>query len=122
MATLMATIHFNFSAFLPRSLLSMPSGLGPNFEFATETPEGLYYDKERLLANDDRWERRSRRTSRSTRHIDKQMLSPSPAVLGRFTMATNDPNSAGRKPHDDRTSDSGCARPSYRLGPGSPVG
>jgi NADH-quinone oxidoreductase subunit I len=31
--------------------------LGPNLEFATETPEELYYDKERLLANGDRWER-----------------------------------------------------------------
>ena len=31
--------------------------LGPSFEFATETPEELYYDKERLLANGDRWER-----------------------------------------------------------------
>jgi NADH-quinone oxidoreductase subunit I len=31
--------------------------LGPNFEFATETPEELYYDKERLLANGDHWER-----------------------------------------------------------------
>ena len=31
--------------------------LGPNYEFATETPEELYYDKERLLANGDRWER-----------------------------------------------------------------
>jgi formate hydrogenlyase subunit 6/NADH:ubiquinone oxidoreductase subunit I len=31
--------------------------LGPNFEFATETPEELYYDKERLLENGDRWER-----------------------------------------------------------------
>jgi NADH-quinone oxidoreductase subunit I len=30
--------------------------LGPNFEFATETPEELYYNKERLLANGDRWE------------------------------------------------------------------
>jgi len=30
---------------------------GPNFEFATETCEELYYDKERLLANGDRWER-----------------------------------------------------------------
>ena len=30
--------------------------LGPNFEFATETREELYYDKERLLANGDRWE------------------------------------------------------------------
>src|SRR5487761_2188371 len=29
---------------------------GPNFEFAAETREELYYDKERLLANGDRWE------------------------------------------------------------------
>ena len=30
---------------------------GPNFEFSTETREELLYDKERLLANGDRWER-----------------------------------------------------------------
>ena len=30
---------------------------GPNFEFATETREELYYDKGELLANGDRWER-----------------------------------------------------------------
>ena len=29
---------------------------GPNFEFATETFEELLYDKEKLLANGDRWE------------------------------------------------------------------
>jgi NADH-quinone oxidoreductase subunit I len=29
---------------------------GPNMEFATETREELFYDKERLLANGDRWE------------------------------------------------------------------
>ncbi|MBL4854453.1 MAG: NADH-quinone oxidoreductase subunit NuoI [Robiginitomaculum sp.] len=29
---------------------------GPNFEYATESREELYYDKERLLANGDRWE------------------------------------------------------------------
>ncbi|MGH1420588.1 MAG: NADH-quinone oxidoreductase subunit NuoI [Hyphomonas sp.] len=30
---------------------------GPNFEFATESREELFYDKDRLLANGDRWER-----------------------------------------------------------------
>ncbi|HMM14186.1 MAG: NADH-quinone oxidoreductase subunit NuoI [Parvibaculum sp.] len=30
---------------------------GPNFEFSVETREELMYDKERLLANGDRWER-----------------------------------------------------------------
>lgn len=30
---------------------------GPNFEFATETREELYFDKQRLLDNGDRWER-----------------------------------------------------------------
>ena len=30
---------------------------GPNFEFATESREELYYDKDKLLANGDRWER-----------------------------------------------------------------
>ena len=30
---------------------------GPNLEYSTETREELIYDKERLLANGDRWER-----------------------------------------------------------------
>ena len=29
---------------------------GPNFEFSTESREELFYDKERLLSNGDRWE------------------------------------------------------------------
>ena len=29
---------------------------GPNFEFTTETREELFYNKEKLLANGDRWE------------------------------------------------------------------
>ncbi len=29
---------------------------GPNFEFATETREELYYSTDKLLANGDRWE------------------------------------------------------------------
>ena len=45
---------------------------GPNFEFATETREELFYDKEKLLANGDRWEARDRRSSwRSRRRIDE---------------------------------------------------
>ena len=30
---------------------------GPNFEFSVETREELLYDKQKLLANGDRWER-----------------------------------------------------------------
>ncbi len=39
----------------------------PNFEFATETREELYYDKAKLLANGDRWERKSRKIWNRTR-------------------------------------------------------
>jgi NADH-quinone oxidoreductase subunit I len=42
---------------LPGSLPGRCDRRGPNFEFATETREELYYDKDRLLANGDRWER-----------------------------------------------------------------
>ena len=31
--------------------------LGPNFEFATETREELFYNKQKLLGNGERWER-----------------------------------------------------------------
>ena len=31
---------------------------GPNFEYSTETREELYYNKDKLLANGDRWEAR----------------------------------------------------------------
>jgi NADH-quinone oxidoreductase subunit I len=30
---------------------------GPNMEFATETREELFYNKQKLLDNGDRWER-----------------------------------------------------------------
>jgi Formate hydrogenlyase subunit 6/NADH:ubiquinone oxidoreductase 23 kD subunit (chain I) len=30
---------------------------GPNFEFAAETREELFYTKEKLLENGERWER-----------------------------------------------------------------
>ena len=42
---------------------------GPNFEFATETREELYYDKERLLANGDRWEREIAKKHRARRAL-----------------------------------------------------
>ena len=48
---------------------------GPNFEFATETREELYYDKERLLANGDRWDARSRKCSSSMRPTSSQQAS-----------------------------------------------
>lgn len=42
---------------------------GPNFEYATHTREELYYTKEKLLDNGDRWEREiARRFSKSKKH------------------------------------------------------
>src|SRR5580693_7657348 len=38
------------------ALRRYPNVEGPNFEFATETREELMYDKDKLLANGDRWE------------------------------------------------------------------
>jgi NADH-quinone oxidoreductase subunit I len=42
---------------------------GPNFEFATETREELLYDKAKLLANGDRWEREIARNHRARRAV-----------------------------------------------------
>ncbi len=62
---------------------------GPNFEFATETREELYYDKDKLLANGDRWSGNSLATSRwmrltGSRHCEAgeaQRSNPAPAGL-----------------------------------------
>ena len=37
---------------------------GPNFEFATETREELFFDKQKLLDNGARWEREIQRNLR----------------------------------------------------------
>ena len=67
---------------------------GPNFEFATETREELYYDKERLLANGDRWEREiAKNLANSTRptgereaddHCQRCSSISSPRILHRL--------------------------------------
>ena len=46
---------------------------GPNYEFATETREELYYDKEKLLANGDRWESLIAKNLAWTRRIARAM-------------------------------------------------
>jgi hypothetical protein len=42
---------------LPRGLPGRRHHPRTQFRVRTETPEELYYNKERLLANGDRWER-----------------------------------------------------------------
>ncbi len=42
---------------------------GPNFDFAAETREELYYDKAKLLANGDRWEREICKIHRTRRAV-----------------------------------------------------
>ena len=42
---------------------------GPNFEFAVETREELFYDKERLLDNGARWERETGAQHRARREV-----------------------------------------------------
>ena len=46
---------------------------GPNFEFAVETREELFYDKERLLDNGARWERETRAQHRAGRAVSVRM-------------------------------------------------
>src|SRR5210317_588696 len=50
---------------------------GPNFEFSTETREELYYTKEKLLDNGDRWENVLAATLKLITHIDKSMIAHS---------------------------------------------
>ena len=56
---------------------------GPNFEFATETREELFYDKEKLLANGDRWEGEIAKNWRSRRPTDERGHGPMifPAIM-----------------------------------------
>ena len=69
--------------------------LGPNFEFATETPEELYYDKERLLSNGDRWEREiaknivTRRALSMSRLTSRPSSGPQQCELGQLMLASS---------------------------------
>ncbi len=56
---------------------------GPNFEFATETREELLYDKEKLLANGDRWEREIARKSGTRRTTENARVSARRGSRGR---------------------------------------
>ena len=64
---------------------------GPNFEFATETREELYYDKERLLANGDRWAVSYTHLTLPTKRpaaLKKARMRNSTACTGFFTAIT----------------------------------
>jgi len=50
---------------------------GPNFEFSTETREELYYNKEKLLDNGDRWENVLAANIKADNFIDNIMLAHS---------------------------------------------
>ena len=87
---------------------------GPNIEFAVETREELYYDKERLLANGDRWEReiakqpRTRRALSLRRRRDSACEShgaSAPTAAGVMRTELDEP------PWPCRRSPSTCSRP-----------
>ena len=48
---------------------------GPNFEFSTETREELYYNKEKLLDNGDRWENILAANIKADKPTDKYYVS-----------------------------------------------